>query len=448
MISVFTSLEETIDRKIGSFTKSKWCSTTSTKLFFKSSHVDLQSGLAPPPLSEWGWGPHYSPVDNPCINLHPCASCVRDYQKNKRIEPHSHWMNFHYKKEECSGALTWAGKHSDYIDFQTVKTPEYIDGQMIYYCNIGGCPEACKCDDCTIKATKENNTQCKIHIPDHPENFDEENHIQYSRKYFTESEVQKKFLSVKLPKMEKGCDTCTNNVLDHRFNHRSYHNFCNACVHMKNMSERTFDNICKYCLKIFRDKYTLKHHIGIHSEQFKCEDCHKMFACQGTLNRHFEEFHVKTEGTGVTCEICGSKYSNLRNLKDHQMRHKESLVEYRCTLCENETVFRYQRNLRQHYLHVHKIVPSAYLLNPEELLEKHTCQICSTEFDRKNNLKRHQRQQTCTPYSCCYCKHISKDQESFLVHMSKTHVKCNLCEFQTIYQFNLNKHVKKVHNKK
>ena len=94
--------------------------------------------------------------------------------------------------------LTWAGKHSDYIDFQTVKTPEYIDGQMIYYCNIGGCPEACKCDDCTIKATKENNTQCKIHIPDHPENFDEENHIQYSRKYFTESEVQKKFLSVKL----------------------------------------------------------------------------------------------------------------------------------------------------------------------------------------------------------------------------------------------------------
>ena len=60
-----------------------------------------------------------------------------------------------------------------------------------------------------MKATEDNNTQCKDHIPDHipdyipdhPENFDEQCHIQYPRKIFTLNEVQKEFLPMKLPKM-------------------------------------------------------------------------------------------------------------------------------------------------------------------------------------------------------------------------------------------------------
>ena len=48
-----------------------------------------------------------------------------------------------------------------------------------------------------MEATEKNNTQCKDHIPDHPENFDED------KRMFTEKEVQKEFLPMKLPKMEK-----------------------------------------------------------------------------------------------------------------------------------------------------------------------------------------------------------------------------------------------------
>ena len=74
---------------------------------------------------------------------------------------------------------------------------------MIYYCNIGGCSQQCECSDCQMGATKDNNTRCKKHIPDHPDNSDEEKYIKYHRKIFTVEEVQKEFLVMKLPKMEK-----------------------------------------------------------------------------------------------------------------------------------------------------------------------------------------------------------------------------------------------------
>ena len=50
-----------------------------------------------------------------------------------------------------------------------------------------------------MNATKENNTQCKEQVPDHPANFDKETHIEYPRRMFVEKEVQKEFLLVQLP---------------------------------------------------------------------------------------------------------------------------------------------------------------------------------------------------------------------------------------------------------
>ena len=96
LVSLYTALEDKILEKIGCFSSSIW---NEGKLYFKSSLVGKKSGLVKAPLSEWGWGPHYRPVDNPCILIHPCKDCQRDYYRNKSIEPIHHWMNFHYKKE-------------------------------------------------------------------------------------------------------------------------------------------------------------------------------------------------------------------------------------------------------------------------------------------------------------------------------------------------------------
>ena len=238
--SIFTCLEDKIYCKIGSFNTNRW---NKTKFEFKQSHIGLKSGFASPSLSKWGWGPKFSPIDNPCTSQPPCSSCEEDHKRNKRIVDHNHWMNFHHIKEECPNSTTWPGCSHDHNNVQIQKKPEYVDGKMIYYCNIGCCPEECGCCDCEMNATKEDNTQCKEHVPDHPANFDKEKHIEYPRRMFIENEVQNEFHPVQLPNVEKTCDTCQDNVFDHRFFHRSYHLFCNSCNYIKNVSERTFANI-------------------------------------------------------------------------------------------------------------------------------------------------------------------------------------------------------------
>ena len=190
LISLYTCLKEVIDDKIGSFT-SDTCNET--KLIFKSSHIGKQVGLTSAPLAEWGWGPEYYPVDNLCTQSPPCSFCVKDHERNDRVDRNLHWMNFHYNKDECPGSDVFPGLFHDHRNLQTHQNPEYKHGKYVYFCNIGSCPEDCECSDCAIKATKENNTQCKDHIPDHPENFNEELHIQYPRRMFTEKNVQKEF---------------------------------------------------------------------------------------------------------------------------------------------------------------------------------------------------------------------------------------------------------------
>ena len=100
VISLYTCMEDKILKKIGSFTTSK---LSDGKLYFLPSLFGKQSGVAKPPLSEWGWGPEYRPVDNPCTENHPCRSCKKDYRRNEEIQSIRHWMNVHYNNEECPG---------------------------------------------------------------------------------------------------------------------------------------------------------------------------------------------------------------------------------------------------------------------------------------------------------------------------------------------------------
>ena len=66
---------------------------------------------------------------------------------------------------------------------------------MIYYCNIGCCPEECGCCDCEMNATKEDNTQCKEPLPDHPANFNKEKHIEYPRRMLELIKIKYNFLN-------------------------------------------------------------------------------------------------------------------------------------------------------------------------------------------------------------------------------------------------------------
>ena len=442
LVSLYTCMEEKIDTKIGSFTSYTWTEGT---LWFKSSEIGKKSGLVPPPLSEWGWGPEYYPVDNPCIKNPPCHLCKKDYVRNKYIEQIRHWMSIHYIPEECPGFKMLTGSIKDHKDTQTHNKPEYIGGKLVYYCNIGGCPEECQCSDCIMGATQENNTQCRDHIPDHPENFDEHRHIQYPRKIFTVNEVQKEFLPMKLPKMEKACDTCQDNVYEHRFFHKSYHLFCNACVYMKMASERTFENVCRYCLKVFKNKYTLKDHIGVHTEIFMCEVCDKRFACNNTLRKHTQEFHEEGEAISFDCSVCDVKCSNASNLSAHEKIHSKSEDTNKCEMCPEETIFRQAKALRRHYLSVHQILPSNFLRPDLQDALHHPCNTCGKSFGRKDKLDQHKATKSCLGFTCPLCKFCTQDELKFKAHTQSPHHECSHCKFQTIYKQNLLQHVSRKH---
>ena len=158
---------------------------------------------------------------------------------------------------------------------------------------------------------------------------------------------------------------------------------------LKSSSEQSFENICKYCLKIFKDKYQLKNHLGVHLNLFKCEPCEKQFACKQTLEKHKEEFHVKKEEMNFPCTICDAKCSNWRNLSAHKKTHEVPSETNKCALCPRDSTFKQERSLRRHYLNVHKIVPNYYMSPNLDLFIRHTCVVCGKEFDRKGCLENH-----------------------------------------------------------
>ena len=129
VVSLYTCLEEKIKEKICSFETNIW---SEGKLIFKTSDVGKQSGIAPPPLAEWGWGPEYHPVDNPCTEYPACNLCVEDYKRNERVESSRHWMNFHYRKEECPDSQNFPGSTMDHRNPHSNKKPEYVNGKLVY----------------------------------------------------------------------------------------------------------------------------------------------------------------------------------------------------------------------------------------------------------------------------------------------------------------------------
>ena len=209
---------------------------------------------------------------------------------------------------------------------------------------------------------------------------------------------------------------------------------------MKIASEKSFKNICRYCLKIFKDKYKLKNHMGIHENLFVCDKCDKQFYSKQAIRKHKEEVHVLKPNTVFKCDICNLVLSNGRNLAQHKSIH-ETKEPLKCRLCSEE--FNHSRNLRRHYLCVHKIVPHYYLKIGLNQFKEFKCDICGEQFGRKDNLVKHQALRICLKFTCSLCKFSSKDKEEWLEHAKAQHFICEYCDFQSIYKQNLVRHLKK-----
>lgn len=91
---------------------------------------------------------------------------------------------------------------------------------------------------------------------------------------------------------------------------------------------------CPQCDKSVGSKSSLKYHMESHSriKTFCCYKCGRMFAKNGGLERHLEEFHSSDHHI-YHCHICPKTFKNLSTLRSHVNVQHNSNTMFSCEIC-------------------------------------------------------------------------------------------------------------------
>lgn len=112
---------------------------------------------------------------------------------------------------------------------------------------------------------------------------------------------------------------------------------------------------------------------AIHSPNFECYLCKKIFRYNSSLKFHFE-YHTSEP---LLCMICGQSYRG-KNFHNHMLRHNNlDENKFQCNICHRK--FMVEQSLSLHYRRLH--TDSC----PE------VCNVCSKQFKLKKDLNRHIR---------------------------------------------------------
>ena len=143
------------------------------------------------------------------------------------------------------------------------------------------------------------------------------------------------------------------------------------------------------------------------------------------------------------CDLCDATYPVRHSLSNHKRLKHGDAAQFNCTKCTYATTKK--ENLDQHVRSVHEKI-------------KVTCDICNKEFSKTPNLNKHKRQKhpetlqtkrKATEYLETQPKRIKITQPESNDDTNKINgFECKICkqEFKELY--NLNKHIKNVHEEK
>ena len=131
--------------------------------------------------------------------------------------------------------------------------------------------------------------------------------------------------------------------------------------------------MCRFCAKLFMNKWVLREHERRHEKQapysccnkpffskanytrhrchnhgerkkYKCSHCSTMFAIKADLNRHVRNF---VKDYHLKCDVCFAQFDTKSKLLDHIGKHlPESEKRHVCMICLKR--FRYSTNLSRH----------------------------------------------------------------------------------------------------
>ena len=145
------------------------------------------------------------------------------------------------------------------------------------------------------------------------------------------------------------------------------------------------------------------------------------------MKRHLIEEHKSPEESDssdeypIRCDICGTGFSHLRNVKSHKVSILTDLYQYKCKVCRKE--FKGAFNLKVHLKTQHKVVDTTIAVDSKMPPSEHEyeCETCSKAFNSKGNLSRHingvheKKVYTCNFYGNSYSRKakLSSHQAKF-----------------------------------
>ena len=260
-----------------------------------------------------------------------------------------------------------------------------------------------------------------------------------------------------------------------------------------------FCDLCGQTCKYYVD---LRTHIATHLQDssgniegyFKCPSCPKIYTHVNTLIKHSH-----THRSSFSCDICGSLWNNIKQLKDHKNTHyHKANGKFNCNLCNKKygrrdklmehlhvlhsTTRKEIGNIchwcgkaftRNKYLWIHETIahlskgkryqcdkcgknfPIKSRLDKHLVthngIKKYSCEVCGKEFGQQSSLWRHKPIHTGEKkHSCSYCDfkciQLYSLKRHLLTHTGQKPHECDLCGEQFRQIFALTKHKRKHHS--
>ncbi|XP_057653314.1 zinc finger protein 300-like [Diorhabda carinulata] len=162
---------------------------------------------------------------------------------------------------------------------------------------------------------------------------------------------------------------------------------------------------CNVCMKIFRTKPGLVHHIRIHTGErpYICHLCEKRFINGGHLHTHMR---THTGEKNHICAACNKAFATAQQLTKHTIAIHTSERPYGCTYCNKR--FASSSNLNTHTkIHTGE--------------KNYHCDQCGKAFSTKGQLYQHMLIHTGEKAYLCEICNKRFSQKAHLVRHLKTH---------------------------
>lgn len=195
------------------------------------------------------------------------------------------------------------------------------------------------------------------------------------RRHTSKHSTERPFKCSTCPKAFKSKD----DLQSHKKTHKSGPHSCQYCditfetrrplsTHIQRRHKDQKHFTCSICSQAYHSESQLKQHINIHTREhkFNCSICGAAYIWRSGLSAH-----MRTHSFRIPCEICQVKFTSLKKLETHRLRHSEP-YPHKCTKCDKR--FKFSSHLKKH-IAKHK----------DELF----CKECNIGFMAKTKMKIH-----------------------------------------------------------